>query len=305
MNLQYLQHHQIDKEKWDKAIENSQNSLLYALSWFLDIVSPNWEAVVLNDYEAVMPLTIKKKLGIKYIFKPFFAQFYGVFYTQSINEKIVEEFIRKALEKVQFIDVWFNPYNPLTESKTHIKRQTQELMLADTYEELRKKYTRSTKNNLKKARKENLTLKKEPNGEIELSLLRGMYQRKGVDGATEEDFINLKRVYDYSLKSKEIKTEFYTLYKNNEPCAAAFMIHWNKRAIIYHSANSIGRKVRAMFVLMDEYIKDHAGQDLILDFAGSNIPGVAEWNLGFGADNLNYYAVRINNLPIPFRWFKK
>lgn len=305
MDLQYLKHHQIDKEKWDMAITNAHNGLVYALSWFLDIVSPNWEAVILNDYEAVMPLTIKKKLGIKYVFKPFFAQFYGVFYTQSINQKVVEEFIRKALENVQYIDVWFNPHNPLTESSTYIKRQTQELKLIDTYEELRKSYTRSTKNNLKKARKENLLLRNEPNGEIELNLLRGMYQRKGVHGATEEDFINLKSVYDYSLRSTEIETEFYTLYKDKEPCAAAFMIHWNKRAIIYHAANSAGRKARAMFILMDEYIKDHAGQDLILDFAGSNIPGVAEWNLGFGAANLNYYAVRINNLPIPLRWFKK
>jgi hypothetical protein len=305
LDLQYLQHHQIDKEKWDKAIENSHNSLLYALSWFLDTVAPNWEAVVLNDYEAVMPLTIKKKFGVKYVFKPFFAQFYGIFYTQSINEKVVEAFIRKALEKVQYIDVWFNPHNPLTESKTYIKRQTQELKLTDTYEELCKSYTRSTKNNLKKARKENLILRNEPNGEIELNLLRGMYQRKGVHGATEEDFINLKSVYDYSLICKEIETKFYTLYKDNEPCAAAFIIHWNKRAIIYHAANGAGRKARAMFILLDEYIKDHAGQDLTLDFAGSNIPGVAEWNLGFGAANLNYYAVRINNLPIPLKWFKK
>lgn len=304
MNLHYLRHHQIDKEKWDAAIENAQNGLVYALSWFLDIVSPQWEAVVLNDYEAVMPLPIKKKLGIKYVFKPFFAQFYGVFFTKPIDEKVLNDFIAKALEKVQYIDLWFNPQNSFSK-KSYIQRQTQELSLTESYDNLRKSYSRSNKNNLKKARKENLVLSKDPNGAIELKLLRGMYTRKSVHGASEQDFINLKRIYNYSLNSKDIKTKFYTLYKDDLPCAAAFIIQWNNRAVIYHAANSVGRKVRAMFVLIDEYIRDHTGQDLVLDFAGSNIPGVAEWNLGFGAQNLHYFAVRVNNLPAPLKWFKK
>ena len=69
--------------------------------------------------------------------------------------------------------------------------------------------------------------------------------------------------------------------------------------------NDIGKKTRAVFRIMDDYIQCNAGSKLILDFAGSNIPGVAYWNLGFGAITQNYYAVKINKLPIPIKWFKK
>ena len=44
---------------------------------------------------------------------------------------------------------------------------------------------------------------------------------------------------------------------------------------------------------------------VILDFAGSNIPGVAYMNIGFGAEVKNYYSVKINNLPAIVKRFKK
>jgi len=76
LEIKYLKHNQIDKQKWDSAIENAQNGLAYALSWYLDIVSPNWDALIFGDYEMVMPLIHKKKytfhiLSIFYIFDYF------------------------------------------------------------------------------------------------------------------------------------------------------------------------------------------------------------------------------------------
>ena len=305
METIHLKHHQIDKKKWDVAIKNSQNGLIYALSWFLDIVSPNWEAIIIGDYEFLMPLTKKSKLGVSYWNKPVFAQFFGVFFKDKLNKDITLKMIKLALKKVKYVDVWFNPKNEFPESPFFIKRRTQELKLTDTYEKLANNYSRSNKNNLKKALKEGLIINQEPNIEILLKLLKGMYSRKNVEGVRELDFINLKQIYNYSVQSNKISTNCYTLLKDGKHCAAAFFVEWNKRAIIYHAANDVGRKTRAMFVLIDEFIKKHAGQDLILDFAGSNIPGVAEWNEGFGARSLNYYAVCINKLPIPFRWIKR
>ena len=85
MEIKYLKHNQIDKQKWDSAIENAENGLVYALSWYLDIVSPNWDALVVGDYEQVMPVTHKRKYGIKYLIQPPFCQQLG-FFSQSKNE---------------------------------------------------------------------------------------------------------------------------------------------------------------------------------------------------------------------------
>ena len=51
----------IDREKWDACVSNSHNPLIYARSFYLDHISDNWSGLVLNDYEAVMPICWRKK----------------------------------------------------------------------------------------------------------------------------------------------------------------------------------------------------------------------------------------------------
>ena len=75
MEIKFLSHNQINKEKWDAAIDEAINGIIYAKSWYLDIVSPDWTALILGDYEVIMPLTYRKKFGVKYLYKPFFAQY--------------------------------------------------------------------------------------------------------------------------------------------------------------------------------------------------------------------------------------
>jgi len=61
----------------------------------------------------------------------------------------------------------------------------------------------------------------------------------------------------------------------------------------------------AMYFLLDSFIKTNAEQDLILDFEGSMIPGVARFYSGFGAIPETYFQLKFNRLPLPFRWFKR
>ena len=69
--IRYLTHNQIDTRRWDECIAQSPNGLVYAWSWYLDVVHPSWEALVEDDYETVMPLTGNKKFGVNYLFQPF------------------------------------------------------------------------------------------------------------------------------------------------------------------------------------------------------------------------------------------
>lgn len=41
-------------------------------------MAKNWDALVLNDYEAVMPLTWNKKYGICYLYQPPFTACLGI-----------------------------------------------------------------------------------------------------------------------------------------------------------------------------------------------------------------------------------
>ena len=56
---------QINTQEWDTFIRSSQQRIIYGLSWYLDTVSEDWNALVWpakENYQIVMPLPVKKKM---------------------------------------------------------------------------------------------------------------------------------------------------------------------------------------------------------------------------------------------------
>ena len=74
IKIKHLKYYEIDKSKWDNIVSCSDFSLPYFFSWYLDVVSPGWEALIAEDYSYIMPLTVKIKCGIKYVIQPPFTQ---------------------------------------------------------------------------------------------------------------------------------------------------------------------------------------------------------------------------------------
>jgi hypothetical protein len=60
-----------------------------------------------------------------------------------------------------------------------------------------------------------------------------------------------------------------------------------------------------MFLLIDEFIKKYSEKNLILDFEGSNMEGIARFYQGFGATDCEYLSITFNHLPFPLKFFKK
>ena len=77
--IKILNPDQINKASWDACVRNSSNSLIYAFSFYLDAICENWSGIILNDYEAVMPVPWKKKFGIIYCYEVPFIQQLGWF----------------------------------------------------------------------------------------------------------------------------------------------------------------------------------------------------------------------------------
>ncbi len=65
-----------------------------------------------------------------------------------------------------------------------------------------------------------------------------------------------------------------------------------------------GRAQRANFFLMDHLIQEFSSRNMVLDFEGSELPGIAEFYRKFGSFNQPYPFLRFNHLPFPFRYFK-
>nr|MBU9937149.1 hypothetical protein [Ferruginibacter sp.] len=101
MAIRYLTYRQIDKPKWDACIDGAYNGLIYAYSFYLDSMAKHWDALVLNDYEAVMPLTWNKKYGIHYLYQPPFTACLGVFGKQ-LNAATVSDFLKSIPPKFRY-----------------------------------------------------------------------------------------------------------------------------------------------------------------------------------------------------------
>ena len=82
--------------------------------------------------------------------------------------------------------------------------------------------------------------------------------------------------------------------------AAGWFVYTPERCLFLVCAStSEGKRNQAMYLLVDHVIRSKSGSGLIFDFTGSNIPGVAYFNSGFGAVKSYYPTVKRNNLPWP------
>jgi hypothetical protein len=303
LKINYLIHNQIDKQKWDLTITDSPNGLVYALSWYLDIVSPSWDALILGDYEIVMPLPAKSILGQRLLIQPIFAHQLGIFSKNTITPDLTIKFIEETIKHFKFIDIKLNKDNPTIEKRPFYKRKTQILDLSKSYNEISEQFNRSLKSNLTKSKRTDFVFTICNDPDVLINAMRSMYERKNVDGVKKSDYQNLKRIIEYSIRSGIGK--IYCALAYEQVYSAIFVLYWKNRAYTFYGTTLLGREKRSMVALMDYYIKENAGKNLILDFCGSNIPGVAEWNIGFGAQDYNYSGVQMNRLPFWLKAFNK
>ena len=177
--IQYLKHPDIDKSKWDDCINRSVNTIIYAHSWYLDIVSPGWDALVEDEYVTLFPLTHNRKFGVSYLFQPYFTQQLGLFTRNHLTEKLVSDFLDSIPRKFRFVEINLNSLNKVDPSLYHTSpRVNLELDMIDTYENLRKNYDQNVKRNLKKAFESSITIQRKVAPDELITLFRENYGSK-------------------------------------------------------------------------------------------------------------------------------
>lgn len=301
--IKYLLHKNIDKSRWDECVQKSRNGIIYAFSWYLDRVCPGWEALVENDYQKVMPLTAGKKYGIAYLYPPFFTQQLGLFSQELITDEDMNSFLRAIPEKYKFIEINLNSYNSYTGNDFSVKKNiNHELDLGRPYEIIFSGYFENTQRNIVKARKNNLSIRKNiPVAEV-IGLFR---QNKGkeINVLKERHYSVFKKLSEYALASGHAETR--GVFSSGMLCAGVVFMKTDSRSVfLFSGSGEEAKKKRAMFFLIDEYIREYAGQNIIFDFEGSNDKNLARFYRGFGSKECVYLQVRKNKLPQPLKWLK-
>jgi hypothetical protein len=290
--IEYFQHKQIDKEKWDTCIQRCINGLIYAQSWYLDIVAPGWDALIENDYESVMPLPAKHKYRIPYLIQPHYTQQLGIFSINPVSLAIVKSFLQRIPSKFIWRDFNLNSQNPANFGENSM-RQNFELNLRAGYNEIYKGYNENTQRNLKKALQTSITLKAAKDTTTFLDLFH-IHSRLKLNA---EAIGQLRSILEYSINHNYGEINI-TYNAHNKEIAGAFFLKDFERIIYLGSFNTDeGQQNSAMFLIMDTIIKKYVQQPLILDFEGSMIPGIARFFAGFGAQKVYYPRYRYSLIP--------
>ncbi|MGB1206989.1 MAG: hypothetical protein ACPG5B_15190 [Chitinophagales bacterium] len=285
----YLKNTEIDIVKWNVCITKAANALPYAYSWYLDIVAPNWEALVYGDYEVVMPLAYKTKLWQSYIFQPAWTQQLGIFSIHPLSQFLVHEFLRAIPPKFRWINMYLNEKNQFSITNFEVKvRFNYVLSLKKTYQQLYGQYNQNTRRNLKKAKANTvLNLQRQVSPETICHFFRQHIGAKIPQLKTPQYEQIIKIMYACIYRKIGWSIGVYGQY--NELCAVGFFIESHGRIInILPATNEEGRKTRAMFLIIDDIIKKYANGHILFDFEGSMVESIARFYQGFGAKAVPY-----------------
>jgi len=302
-NIKYLQQKEISKTKWDECISAADNGLIYAYTCYLDAMAEHWDALVMGDYEAVMPLTWNKKYGIYYLYQPAFTASLGIF-GKHLTEKLIGDFIQAIPKKFELIEIALNHGNIFSvPTNFSIVRNNYTLSLNKEYPSLHSSYKENIRRNIKKAEQIGCIVKKDiPVADV-IALSKPAMQQ--LSNVKEEDYKNLERLYH--LLHAQNKAITYGVYSpNNELVASCVYFFSHERAYyILVGNNPNGKTMGASHYLIDRFIYDHANQNVLLDFEGSDIRNLAFFYSSFGASLETYPFLKINRLPFWVKWLKK
>ncbi|MEO9571328.1 MAG: GNAT family N-acetyltransferase [Polaribacter sp.] len=300
--IKYIKRKDLNTIKYDACIEQSIQSRIYAFSWYLDIVAENWDVLVLGDYDAVMPIPLRKKYGIKYIYTPFWLIQLGIFTREDENEN---EFLIKLFETFRFVETRTNTRNSF--SMFHLyqkKRHLQFLDLKEPYEILLSKFRRDRKKDLLKAKKNKLFVKIEysPKNLIDL---HSSNVGKRVKEFKEKDYATLTSLMKTCIKRK--KGEILSVYNEEGMLVASGFFLMDKKRIVklVSSTDFNNRKNGANTFLIERAICRYYKGYEFFDFGGSSIESIKKFNLSFGSSIENYIELKYNNLPKLLKFFKK
>jgi len=278
--IEYIAHKNLDIAKYDTCIEQSINVRIYAYSWYLDCVADNWDALVLNDYEAVMPLPRRKKYGLNYIYQIPWVQQLGIFSKDNINELLIQNFIDHIPKKYVLVDYNFNSKNNFS-SKYVVKRINYVLNLDKSFEEISQNYNKNRKRIIRREFSDYIIDK---NGSVEDFL--DLYINQNVNYKTHKDSYEKLQ---HLLNVKHSSVHIWNVYKNEELLAGLVWLN-DKNRITYllPVATDLAKKDNIPTFIINELIKEYQNTNYILDFEGSMIEGVANFYRSFGAVKEEY-----------------
>jgi hypothetical protein len=296
-HIRYLRRQDIDETKWDAVVD-----LLYGKSYYLDhMTAGQWDALVMGDYEVVMPLTWRRKWGVRYLYQPAFTQQLGLFANGPVIPQWIAFFLKKCGQYFSFGEIYLNYRNnsPVLKPFTNFI-----LELDSPYGQLSGGYKQDLINNLKIAGRASLRYVQDLPLPDTISLFREQYGSR-LPHLSAKDYDHFGALCGALQKKGQLLLRGI-VDGSGRLLATALLPRDDQRLYLLQSTvSTAGRQVSANHFLLDKVISEWSGQSMILDFEGSEQPGIAHFYRNFGAKDQPYFFYRSNRLPWPIRYLKQ
>ncbi|MGZ8540419.1 MAG: GNAT family N-acetyltransferase [Chitinophagaceae bacterium] len=302
-HIRFVPYKEIDLTKWDNCISTASNGLIYGYSYYLDHMAKQWDALVLDDYEAVMPLTWNRKYGIAYLYQPFLTAQLGVF-GQNISAELLASFLQAIPAKFLYWDIYLNHRNVFELKDFQLyQRRNFILELDKSYETLYNGYRENIRRNTRKA--EQLGCMPVKDFAIHKVIDLAVEQMRTFTKESSDNVARFIKLYKYLHDRRQATTYGILNAKKELVASCVFIFSHNRAYYILVGNHPDGRTIGASHSLIDAFIRDHADKKMILDFEGSDIRNLAFFYSSFGAAGENYAAIKLNKLPFYLKWLKK
>lgn len=293
---------EISHHRWDACVQSAANGLIYARTTYLNAMAPHWHGVVIGDYAAVMAIPWKMKFGFRYAYMPAFMQQLGLI--GNYDESDLKAVLRTLPDFISYGDIHFNFSNPTVAERGGVSKTNLIINLQQPYEQIHAGYRNDLKQNIRKAEAYCLKYSKETQIESAVTQYRSHYAAR-MPQTTSADYEHFQALCISLQKTDGCFTRSVTDEKGDLLAIALFLKDEKRIYNLMNTTLADGRDKEANHFLLDKAITEFAGQSLLFDFEGSEIPGVKAFYQQFGATVQHYFHYHHNSLPWWLRLLKR
>lgn len=287
MDIKHLRHDEIEKSRWDATLSAAPNAVLYANSWYLDAISPDWEALVAGAYEYIMPLPVKNIVGYRFVFQPLFVQRLGLFSIQPLNEEILGCFLTELTRLFDVVDYSLSLCQSTIPSAFHIRKRSNFVLdISGDYASLAVNYSQDAKKSLRKYSGIEFVIT-DNHAQTIANFVAAYGEATRAKANNYERFEQVVQVA--ASQNKLIGAA--VLHQSKVLASALFFIHNKRVYYVLGAPTPEGKKMNATHFLIDGFIREYAGKFDILDFEGSDIPSVAYFYKKWGSTDEGYLRI--------------
>ncbi|KXH81011.1 hypothetical protein [Chryseobacterium kwangjuense] len=281
--IRRVKYNEIDFEKYTKCLENSEQRKYSASRTFLDVTTnQQWDILVKNDYEAVMPVPFIYKNKVKIVHNPMICQQLGVFSAKD-DQKTNERFLQFLKKNYLIRAYYFNETNCFDST---LKTKKNFLLYPDDYAKVFAKYSPKRK---RKLRLDDEVIQNSEIREVSYQDAEVFIKNNAVGLDKENDIGTLLKTLQtfYSLKYLKFSA-FY--YHNEMTNMIATYSDFDTVALLGTFNDKKYIKMAGASTLIDQAIKENI-EHSIFDFEGGNLPSIEEFFRGFRAELKPYTVV--------------